>query len=385
MGSEKYTYRLSLIFAAIIAWEILFWLIGLQLFNFLGIFSSDATVDQLDFVSPENIWGLALLPIFILIYAYLLMSRNKSVRRFSNPSLLGTFLQPVSNTRAFLRYFFIRNLLVLGVLAAMQPAFGDKLVKGRASGVELVVSIDISNSMNVRDMSNGDTRLDAAKRAVIQFINLSASAKVGMVVFAGSVYPQLPLTADKTSAKMHVEQISTDLISNQGTHIGLALERSLELFSTDDSKKVILLVTDGEDHEGGVDAAIQLMKDQKVNLFILAIGSEKGGLVPKEPDYPHKGYIKDELDRSVISVLNREMIQSMSTKAEAPFVISADAYPNVTPLLTQINNLKATKEVDLEFKIKENRYRVPLFGALMMLLGWMLLEIIYRARERREE
>ncbi|MDB2697594.1 VWA domain-containing protein [Crocinitomicaceae bacterium] len=367
MHKASYTYRISLIIAVVCVWELLFWLLGYQLLKIYQ-FSSDSLGEKIIFISPQFAWLGILLPLYWVIYFAQLKARNSYVRSIPTLELVKTFLTPVSSVYSFVRYFLIRNVLVLLVIAAMQPSFGNKLVTGKASGVELVFAVDVSQSMNAKDMSDGNARLEAAKRAMTQLMNTSSSAKVGILIFAGSVYPQLPLTADKSAAKMFIEELSTDLISNQGTNIALALENSAEYFSTDKLKKVVVLITDGEDHEGGVTASIEVLKEKGIELAVLGLGSKNGALVPVDPTNTAAGYLKSATGQSVISKVNPVMLTEIAKQAEGKVVITSDAFPNVNPLLTQINNLKSTKQVDLEFEVKENRYRLPLGFALLCLM-----------------
>lgn len=367
MHKASYTYRISLIIAAVFVWELLFWLLGYQLLKIYQ-FYSDSLGEKIIFISPEYAWLGAVLLLYWAFYFMQLNGRNSYVRSIPTPELVKTFLTPVSSIYSFVRYFLIRNVLVLLVIAAMQPSFGNKLVTGKASGVELVFAVDVSQSLNAKDMSDGDGRLQAAKRAMTQLMNTSSSAKVGILIFAGSVYPQLPLTADKSAAKMFIEELSTDLISNQGTNIALALENSAEYFSTDKLKKVVVLITDGEDHEGGVTASIEVLKEKGIELAVLGLGSKNGALVPVDPTNTAAGYLKSATGQSVISKVNPVMLTEIAKQAEGKVVVTSDAFPNVNPLLTQINNLKSTKQVDLEFEVKENRYRLPLGFALLCLM-----------------
>ena len=367
MHKASYTYRISLIIAVVCVWELLFWLLGYQLLKIYQ-FSSDSLGEKIIFISPQFAWLGILLPLYWVIYFAQLKARNSYVRSIPTLELVKTFLTPVSSVYSFVRYFLIRNVLVLLVIAAMQPSFGNKLVTGKASGVELVFAVDVSQSMNAKDMSDGNARLEAAKRAMTQLMNTSSSAKVGILIFAGSVYPQLPLTADKSAAKMFIEELSTDLISNQGTNIAVALENSAEYFSTDKLKKVVVLITDGEDHEGGVTSAIEVLKEKGIELTVLGLGSKNGALVPVDPNNTSAGYLKNVTGQSVMSKVNPVMLTEIAKQAEGKVVVTSDAFPNVNPLLTQINNLKSTKQVDLEFEVKENSYRLPLGFALLCLM-----------------
>jgi Ca-activated chloride channel homolog len=367
MHSHSYTYRILFITIAVVVWELVFWVIGMRVLSIFQ-FSSDSVAEQIIFLSEKYVWLGVLLPVYWVMYYTQIRGRNVYVNSIPSPELVRTFLSPVSSTYSFFRYFLVRNAIVFLVIAAMQPSFGNKLVTGKASGVELVFAVDVSQSMNARDMSDGNSRLESAKRAMSQLINQTSSAKVGMLIFAGSVYPQLPLTADKSAAKMFIEELSTDLISNQGTNVGLALENSVEYFSEDKLKKVVVLITDGEDHEGSVNSAITLLKEKGIELSILGLGTVNGGLIPVDPKNTSAGYVKDNIGQSVMTRVNPKMLEEIADQAGGKVVVSSDGFPNINALLTQINNLKSTKQVDLEFEVKENRYRIPLAIALICLM-----------------
>lgn len=366
---RKYTYRQRNILIGMLLWEVLFWLITYQLLSVFGVFSEDFAGERVVFLKPNYGWFLLIVPVLILVQWYIQYSRNKVVNNLGSSKLVASLLRPVSSIKVFIRYFLIRNIIVFAILALMQPAFGNKKVQATTNGVELIFVVDISNSMNTKDVGGDDSRLTAAKRAMNQFINQAPAAKVGMLVFAGSVYPQLPLTADKSAAKMHVDELSTSFISNQGTNISAALMESSVFFSKEKTAKVLVLITDGENHEGGIDPAINQLKEKNIQLLILGLGSEKGGLVPVN-DAPNSKYLRDDMGRTVISKLNVGMIQDIASKAEGDFMVSSDAFPNINALLTQINSSETTNEVDLEFEVKENRYQWPLFLALVLVLIW---------------
>lgn len=366
---RKYTYRQRNILIGMLLWEVLFWLITYQLLSVFGVFSEDFAGERVVFLKPNYGWFLLIVPVLILVQWYIQYSRNKVVNNLGSSKLVASLLRPVSSIKVFIRYFLIRNIIVFAILALMQPAFGNKKVQATTNGVELIFVVDISNSMNTKDVGGDDSRLTAAKRAMNQFINQAPAAKVGMLVFAGSVYPQLPLTADKSAAKMHVDELSTSFISNQGTNISAALMESSVFFSKEKTAKVLVLITDGENHEGGIDPAINQLKEKNIQLLILGLGSEKGGLVPVN-DAPNSKYLRDDMGRTVISKLNVGMIQDIASKAEGGVMVSSDAFPNINALLTQINSSETTNEVDLEFEVKENRYQWPLFLALVLVLIW---------------
>lgn len=372
---KEFTYRVKSIILAVLGWEVLFWILLYQILNVFGVFSDNSTGERVVFLEQGYAWYLILALLFVIIFVLQLFQRNRMVQQLGNEGVVANILRPVSSIRAFWRYFLIRNAIVFVILALMQPAFGNKKITAQTNGVELVFAMDISSSMDAKDMSNDVSRIEAAKKAMVQFVNQAPAGKVGLLVFAGSVYPQLPLTADKVAAKMYIEELSTDIMSNQGTNIGLALNEASIFFSEEKVKKVVVLITDGENHEGGLNSAYSVLKENNIELLVLGLGSKKGALVPKSSE-PNSGYLKDDLGRSVISKLNEGMIKNIAQDAEGSYIISSDAFPNISKLLTEINSSDTTNEVDLEFEVKENRYQWPLSLALVCLLVLFIWETL---------
>ncbi|HZH86403.1 MAG TPA: VWA domain-containing protein [Brumimicrobium sp.] len=367
MPKREFKYRLPLFISSVFILELIFWFLAWQILKIFGVFSSQAAGEQLTFLYSKYAWWLLLIPFLAAVFIYQLYKRNQLVEQLGNLKTLRTFIRPVSTRGVFIRYFLIRNAFVFTVFALMQPALGTKTVKGTSSGVELIFAVDISNSMNTRDITGGETRLTVAKRAMNQMINQSSASRVGLLIFAGNAYPQLPLTADKEAAKMYIDELNTSFISNQGTNISAALEESSRFFSKEKSKKVLVLITDGEDHEGGMQKAYSAITKKNIDVLILGIGTEKGGIVP-ESEEPKALSLKDEMGRSVISKVNLQMLTEMAKALNGEVVLSNESFPNISQFLTQINTSSATNTVDLEFQVKENRYQWPLVLALLSLL-----------------
>lgn len=379
MPKKEFKYRLPIFISAVVVLELVFWVLVWQLLSIFGVFSDQGVGEQLSFLHPAYAWWFLTVPLLMAIFIYQLRQRNQLVEQLGSVKTLRTFMRYVSTRNVFIRYFLIRNTIVFAVFALMQPALGTKTIKGTTTGVELIFAVDISNSMNTRDIVGGETRLTVAKRAMNQLINQSTASRVGLLVFAGNAYPQLPLTADKSAAKMYIDELNTSILSNQGTNISAALEESSRFFSKEETKKVLILITDGEDHEGGMKKAYAEIKKANVDVLILGIGTEKGGIVP-ESEEPRALSLKDDMGRSVISKVNLSMLEDIANEVGGEVLLSNESFPNVSDFLTQINTSSETNTVDLEFKVSENRYQWPLGLALLTLL----VLLVWEAAPKRE-
>ncbi len=352
------TYLLT----AVLAWEVVFWLIGLLLFYFVGLFD-EGQVDKLTFKYPKALWLLTSVLIYTIIF---LIRQNKLNQRFSNiqPRIQSFVIRPVSTIDIFIRYFLIRNAMVFLIFTLAQPAFGHKKVGGSLNSLELIVCMDISNSMNTKDISKQITRLEIAKRALNDMINRLHGEKIGVVVFAGSAFVQLPLTTDYHAAKMFISEIETNMLSNQGTNINDALKTASGLFTEEKTGKAIMLVTDGENHEENPDQILNKIKEKNIGLVVLGLGTSQGGPIPINPSRPELGYKTDAMGRTVVSKLNETFISTIAAKANGSYFISASEFPDLNQLLIKINQMNRAKVADMEFEIQENRYRIPLVVTL---------------------
>lgn len=371
MSKSHFTYRLKGIGLAIVVWELIFWTFTGGLLYLLG-FLDDGAVSKMGFKNEGALWLMFLLFPIVGVYFFNLYSTNK-ISRTTNQHLRELLLVPVNSVQSFLRFFFYRNTFVLLIFALAQPVFGTKKVSGTLESMELVVCLDISNSMNTKDISPELSRLEISKRAIIQMVNNLHGEKIGLCLFAGSAFVQLPLTTDYNAAKLFISDISTGMISSQGTDIAAALETSRDMFSEQKTSKAILLVTDGENHERDPRGILTTIKEKNIALSILGIGTTSGGPVPVNPDRPELGYKTSSTGSTVVSRMNPSLMRSLASQGGGSATITNSEFPDLRELLTEINQMKRTKLRDLQFDMKENRYRIPLFGAFLFWLFYLFL------------
>lgn len=368
MSNRSYTYKINKIITGIIAWEVVFWILLSALMFVLGYFGN-STGERVAFKSPEVLWLVLFLIPVAGIYIYTLY-RTNNVFNQTGEQVRKFMFQPVSSGKSFFKFFLFRNAFVCLILAMAQPIFGSKKVAGTVESLELVLCLDISNSMNVKDIDDETSRLTIAKRAITELVNNLHGEKVGVCVFANSAFTQLPITLDYHAAKMYVNDIESSMISSQGTNIKAALENSVSMFSEDkESTKGIILVTDGENHEENPNEILAEIKEKKIQLIVLGLGTKNGGLVPKNPERPELGYKSSALGTTVLSKLNPQFIADIAVKGGGFSTISSDPFPNLSSLLKQISHMKKTRLESMEFDVKENRYQFPLFISIAF---WIL-------------
>lgn len=372
MNKSKFTYDFKSISRYILVAELLFWLLFMLVLWLMDFFSSDFSDGKLAFKKEEYLVYLFILIPFILAFLWFISWKNSRFKLLGEEHVLSLILRPIDSFTVFFRFFLLRSVIVFIILAMAQPIFGVKKVSATMESMELVVSIDVSNSMNTKDIEDETSRLEVVKRAMMQFVNNLHGEKIGISIFAGGSYLQLPLTGDYEAAKMYIHELSTDMVSNQGTDIAAALDISVKMFSKSNVSKAILLVTDGENHEGELEEKLALLKENNISLAVLGIGTEKGGLIPNNPERPELGHKTDDNGRTIVSKMNPSFIKNLAQKAGGFAVISDSPFPDLAEILQRFKHMKREKVEGIELETKENWYQIPLLLAMLCFLLYVL-------------
>ncbi len=200
------------------------------------------------FENPSYLYLLFLLPLIIVFYLYSNYKRRNNIKRYGDPDLIKSLMPEVSKYRPDIKFWLTFTAIALTIVMLARPQFGSKMEKVKRTGVEAIVALDISNSMLARDVT--PSRLEKSKMLISRMIDKFTSDKVGLIVFAGEAFTQLPITTDYISAKMFLNSISPSLITTQGTDIGSAINLAMKSFTSQKGlERVIAIITDGEDHE----------------------------------------------------------------------------------------------------------------------------------------
>ena len=300
------------------------------------------------FASPEYFYLLIAVPVLLAVYIYSNYRRNRNLRLYGDVNLLKSLMPDVSVYRPGLKFWLSLAALVLIVITLARPHFGSKKETVTRQGIEVVIALDISNSMMAEDIA--PNRLEKAKKIISRLIDKFENDKVGLIVFAGDAFVQLPITNDFISAKMFLETISPALISRQGTDIGGAISLAMKSFtSTEGVGKAIVLITDGENHEGGAEEAAKMATEKGMNVYVMGIGSLDGAPIPADGS---NDYRRDKEGNVVVTKLNEEMAQSVAQAGNGAY-IRVDNTNNAEKLLNkEIDKLAkadVTTEVYTEF------------------------------------
>lgn len=267
------------------------------------------------FENPAFLYLLIIIPVIIVIRFLEMRKRKLKLKKFGDLSLLKQLMPDVSSSRKSLKFWLMIAALALLIVMLARPQMGTKISQEKRKGIEVIISLDISNSMRAEDVV--PSRLDKSKMLVENMVDNFTNDKVGLVVFAGDAFIQLPITSDYVSAKMFLQNTDPSLIATQGTDLAGAIELSSKSFTQQDKVgRAILIITDGEDHEGGAIEAAEKARKNGIRVFVLGVGSTKGSPVPDG----NGGYMKDNSGQEVISALNEEMCKQVAQAGGGAYI-----------------------------------------------------------------
>ena len=322
------------------------------------------------FENPIYLWLLLIIPILIIIKIMMWYVQRKKLSRIGNPTLLKELMPDVSRFRPWVKFLLLITALSSLILALARPQFGSKISHEKRNGIEAIIALDISNSMLAQDVQ--PSRLDKSKLMIENLINSFINDKIGLVVFAGEAYVQLPITSDYVSAKMFLSDITPNLISAQGTDIACAIRVSLSSFTQQKGVgKAIILITDGEDNEGGALEAVKEAKEKGVNVFILGVGDSKGAPIP----LGNGEYLKDNHGQTVMTALNENMCKEIAQAGSGTYI----HIDNTSLAQEQLNNelsklQKGDSDAVVYSEYNEQFQIVALFSFILLLIEVCLLE-----------
>ena len=332
------------------------------------------------FATPEYLYLLLFVPLAIVIYHYACYIRKRRLRRYVDPELTSRLI-PAYSARRSAVFFWIPLLAVaLLIVALARPRYGKGKTTVTTKGVEMVVALDISNSMLADDIY--PNRLEKAKRLIKRLAEQLKGNKIALVVFAGDAYVQLPITDDFISIEMFLESISTNLVSRQGTDIGEAIKMASRCFTPNDKiGKAIVLITDGENHEGGAEEAALKASENGYKVFILGIGTAKGGRIPTGGG----NFLRDRDGQVVVTKLNEEMAMNIAKAGNGVYLQvdnTNDAQKILSDQLEKMNQDEMTTETYTGY---EELFLYPITLALILL--FLDLSVIAAAdtRNRKEK
>ena len=319
------------------------------------------------FESPIYLYLLVLIPLLALIRYLSYRNQKKRLRKFGEPSLLKALMPDVSRFRPSVKFWILQGALALLIVMLARPQMGTKINHEKRVGIETIIAMDISNSMRAEDIV--PSRLDRSKMMVENLVDHFTNDKIGLIVFAGDAFVQLPITSDYVSAKRFLSSIDPSMMASQGTDIARAIEMASHSFTQEEGiGKAIVVITDGEDHEGGAVEAAEAAKKNGMRVYVLGVGSTQGAPIP----VPGTGnYMQDNTGNTVMSALNEDMCKQVAQAGGGAYIHVENNSAAQEQLDNELDKLAKKETSTAVYSEFDEQFQA--FGVLALLL--LILEI----------
>lgn len=325
---------------------------------------------MINFAHPQYFYLLLLLPVLVMLFLWNRRDRRRRLARYGRQSSIEPLMPEVSRYKPWIRLVLELLLLTMVIVVLARPRAGSSKTTSQVHGIEVMVAVDVSNSMNASSTDNPQdvSRLQRAKMILQKLIDRLENNKVGLIVFAGNAYMQMPMTSDAASAKLFLNGISTSMAPTQGTAIGAAINLALNGFSqSKKSQKAIIIITDGENFEDDAVGAAKQAAKMGVHVNVIGVGSTTGAPIPVDG-----GYLTDDNGNPVTTYLNEEMAQKIAHAGDGVY-ISGTAADAVSTLQETLDKLAKSDLATVSYTQHDEQFPVFATIALLLLLALLLL------------
>ncbi|MBO7644383.1 MAG: VWA domain-containing protein [Bacteroidales bacterium] len=322
---------------------------------------------MLYFASPIYFWLLLLVPVIPVVYGILRALRKRRIRKFGDPSLVRQLMPSWSGAKCWVRIILLDLALLCFIIGIARPHMGAKLKEHEAKGAEIMICLDVSNSMLAQDYS--PSRLDRAKLAITRMVDRLQGDRIGLIIFAGTSFVQLPITTDYVSAKMFLGSIDTGSVPIQGTAIGDAILTAAKSFSAQSEKsRAIVVITDGENHEDDAADAAKQAAELGIKVYTIGVGSVQGQPIPVNGEL-----LKDSEGNIVVTRLDEETLRKVAREGGGAYVHAGNEEFGLNPIIDDIKKMEAERFNSIIFEDFDEQYMYFLGAALFLLVLEMLV------------
>ena len=313
------------------------------------------------------------IPVLILGIIFYNRWKKKSLSLFGDSKLLKELMHSYSKGRTQIKNVFTVLIFTLLIIGIANPQVGSKMEEVKREGVDLMIAIDLSNSMLAEDIK--PNRLEKAKLAISRLIDKLEGDRIGLIVFAGEAYVQLPITTDYSAAKLFLSTVNTNIVPTQGTEIGKAIDLGVQSFDMENTQnKAIIIITDGENHDEKAIESAQQAQELGIFVHTLGMGLSKGGPIPIYNKYGNQtGYRKDREGNTVVSKLNENLLQEIASAGSGIYVRANNSKAGLSALFAEINKMEKKEIGTMVFTQYKDRFQLFIGFALLLLLVDLIL------------
>jgi len=329
---------------------------------------------MLRFEHIEYLYLLLGIPVFAGLFTMALYARSKKLRRLGDLKLLKRLIPDASREKVIFKFVLLNIAYAFLIIGIANPQTGSKLEKVQRKGIDMVVALDISNSMLAQDIK--PDRLTRAKQALFKLIDRLEGDRIGIIIFAGKAYTQLPVTTDYAAAKMFVSTISTKDIPSQGTAISEAIRLGIDSFEENKQSKAIIIITDGENHEDNAIEMATQASELGMKVYTIGMGLPEGSPIPMVNSYGQQtGFKKDRDGNTVITKLNEIMLQQIAAAGNGDYVRANNTQAGLSKIFEKINALEESEIEERMFTDYEDQFQYFLgIGLLLIFLEFFIFD-----------
>ncbi len=321
---------------------------------------------MLRFENPNLLFGLFLIPVLILLFILLLRWKKRSIRKFGELAVISQLMPWISKGKLILKFILLIAALFFLIIGIANPQVGSKLVKAQRKGIDLMIALDVSSSMLAQDIQ--PNRLEKSKQAISKLIDKLSSDRIGMIVFAGKAYVQLPMTSDYSAAKLFLSTIRSDIVTVQGTAIGEAISLAMRSFDENDHDKAIIIITDGENHEGDALQEAEFAAESGIHVYTIGMGLPEGAPIPLYRGNSQIGYKKDNQNNTIITQLDEVMLKQIASVGDGIYVRANNTKAGLKKVFEAISKLEKKEYDSIMFADYEDRFQYFIALAIILLL-----------------
>ncbi len=315
----------------------------------------------------EYLYGLGIIPVLILIYVLHRLWRRKALRKFGDIEIVSQMMPMVSEEKPTLRFIFFLIAILFLIFGLVNPQIGSTLEEVKREGSDIVICLDVSNSMKAEDFK--PNRLTKAKQSIEKLIDKLNNDRIGIIVFAGEAYVQLPITTDYAAAKLFLENVDCDAVPVQGTVISSAIELAEKSFGTEEGKnKAIIIISDGESHDDNAIAAAKTASEKGTVIHTIGIGSIEGVPIPVYKNKIPSGYRKDKEGNTVVTKLNEQGLEEIASAGNGVYVRATQGEIGLLALQDRINKMDKKTFDSKMYTDYEDRFQIFIAIALFFLI-----------------
>ncbi len=325
------------------------------------------------FANPNFLYLLLLLPVVILLYIIDRIRKRRALQRLGDKNLVGRLVPELSQIRILIKFVLQLVVLSAAIIMLARPQFGSKIEDVKKQGVEVIIALDVSNSMLAEDIQ--PNRLTRAKQAISRLVDDLDNDKIGLIVFAGDAYTQIPITTDYVSAKMFLSTISPDMVPKQGTAIGAAIDLGVRSFSPGEGKsKAMVIITDGENHEDDPVAAAEEASKAGIVIHTIGIGSTEGVPIPVMNN-GRRDYLKDANGNTVITKLDEDILKKIAISANGNYVRASNSNIGLDEIYSEIKRMKKQELESSVYTEYNDQFQIfAIIAIFLLLVDFLVME-----------